>query len=685
MKKILLILTITITALFAVTSCADLDLDSKGIIDETVLLTSDAGVATYFVKQYNELPIEDFLYSGGGPECGYSTCNAKGKHTGNVWETSKYWSGQLSGECFSSHMGGDATSEAFGYWPYDNIREINNFLEKFPQYKENFTEDKFNEYLAEARFLRAYFYFGLVKRYGGVPIITKVQDPTASLAELEVPRDKEYDCWKFIYEDLKFAMEHMSSDKTQVYRANKYAAAALMAKAMLYAASVANYNHTVGIVGEATNLGIMGMSPNFAKEFYQYAYDACKFIQDAGYRLHKGADKTQAYREIFIENLAGTEDIFTKGYDGAQNKADFKTGLTHHWDARALPAGSGLSAQIGTAINPYWDLIDMYEHPAIVDETGKPVRFESLNDFWESDELEPRCRANFLFPGMAEVASGTVIDILAGVYSSFPGTAADACPTPNTENDYTVKYRKIETTVGISRWIGARADGSIMEINESNKSEAAVDYGKVKISGDHGCLRSAAEFSANYGVVIYKHVDYSCDPKTRVYFGSHQPWKVFRYGEIVLNMAEAAYELGLLDNNEALKQEAYDLVNQIRERAGAKKHDFVSNPKDVGSALFGFRIDENLQFIRDERKRELCFENQLNWDERRWRVRDAMYQSWLGKCMMNYKVLDEDKYIFLAESDIFNKRMTYQKRFYYDDIPAGELAKNSKLIHNDGY
>lgn len=684
MKKILNILAgmaLAVTAL----SCAKLDLESKGIIDESVLMSSDAGVATYFVKLYNELPIEDFLYAAAGPECGYATNNAKGKHTGNVWETNKYWSGQLCRECYSSHMVDVAYSEAFGYWPYDDIREVNNFIEKFPSYKSKFTEELYEQYMAEARFLRAFFYFGLVKRYGGVPIITTVQDPTAPLEELEVARDKEYDCWKFIHSDLEYAMEHLSSNKTQVYRANRYAAAALMSKAMLYAASVANYNHTVGINGEATSLGIMGMAQTYAEEFYQYAYDACKVIEEAGYSLHQGADKTKAYREIFIENLAGEEDIFTKAYDRAEMNAEFKTGLTHHWDARILPVGRGLSSQVGTAMNPYWDLISLYEHPAIVDGSGRPVRFDSLSDFWESEELEPRCRANFLFPDMTEPASGTVIDILAGVYSTFPGTAADACPDPNVENEYTIKYRKIEPSVGVSRKIGAKADGTIVENYSDSDASVTNKYGMIKISGDHGCLRSAAEFSASYATVIYKHVDYSCDPQTRVYFGSHQPWKVFRYGEILLNQAEAAYELSLLKNDSALRDEAYELVNRIRERAGAQPHTFAASPTDVGTPLYGFRIDENLQFIRDERRRELCFENQLNWDERRWRVRDAIYQNWTGRCLMDYKVLDEDKYIFLAETDIFNRRITYFKRFYYDDIPGTEIAKNSKLIHNDGY
>ena len=48
--------------------------------------------------------------------------------------------------------------------------------------------------------------------------------------------------------------------------------------------------------------------------------------------------------------------------------------------------------------------------------------------------------------------------------------------------------------------------------------------------------------------------------------------------------------------------------------------------------------------------------------------------------------MDEDKYIFLNEVNALNdRRTTYQKRYYYEDIPSSEIAKNDKLIHNDGY
>ena len=59
---------------------------------------------------------------------------------------------------------------------------------------------------------------------------------------------------------------------------------------------------------------------------------------------------------------------------------------------------------------------------------------------------------------------------------------------------------------------------------------------------------------------------------------------------------------------------------------GARLYTMVSSPADLGTEVYGFPIDENLQFIRDERARELCYENHRLFDLRRWRVADVMFQ-----------------------------------------------------------
>ena len=548
--------------------------------------------------------------------------------------------------------------EGFEYWPYGRIRDINTFLAAIEANKDKYQEEKYKEYLGEGHFLRAYYYFGLAKRYGGVPLIDEVQDPTADIETLQVPRSTEYDTWKHIYEDLKFAMENASSDKSSVHRATRYAAAALMSRAMLYAGRIAKYNQHTGITGPASEAGLMGISAGYAQEFFQYAYDACKFLQDAGYKLHTGANKETAFVEVFTKDET-EEDIFVKAY-GANATTPFNANLYHCYDAMTLPLGEGLSSAVGCALQPSYDLVSLYDMPAITDADGKPVRFNSLDDLWQSDQMEPRAKATVFFSGMTDPVSKQVMDIQAGYYKSYPGTTEDGAPE-NTENEYTNQYR-----------VRAQKAGT-------------VENG-MKVNGKFGYATGVGDEGYSYsGMLIRKYITADASMRTGEFYKSYQPWKVFRYGEILCNWAEAAYELGEISNNESLKQEAFVHVNELRERAGAKHHDMVASPEDVGTELYGFPIDENLQFIRDERQRELAFENQAYWNLRTWRIMDVKFQNYWAHCLMGYYVADEGKYIFLPEVNPFGRRLTFNKRQYYKQLPGYELLRNPNLVRNDGY
>src|SRR5690606_31071075 len=162
----------------------------------------------------------------------------------------------------------------------------------------------------------AYLYFGLAKRYGGVPIVTEVQNPLAGPEILNVSRNTEYDTWKFIHDDLQFAIDNMSDDNKETGRANKYVAAALMSRAMLYAGSVAKYTESLGFKATelATQQGLAGMEPSQANEFFEYAVAAGKLIETGPFSLYnKHADKATNFASLFLD-ASSPETIFVKEY-----------------------------------------------------------------------------------------------------------------------------------------------------------------------------------------------------------------------------------------------------------------------------------------------------------------------------------------------------------------------------------
>lgn len=130
----------------------------------------------------------------------------------------------------------DATNEWFGYrWTYlwKGIGNCNFAIQGITSSTINETLKQ--QLIAEAKFLRAYCYFELVKSFGGVPLVTNVPDPQAVIS---VPRSTKDQCFAQIVKDLSEAAavlpERAALSADQIGRATKGAANAYLAKAYLY-------------------------------------------------------------------------------------------------------------------------------------------------------------------------------------------------------------------------------------------------------------------------------------------------------------------------------------------------------------------------------------------------------------------------------------------------------------------
>lgn len=618
-----LILLIAILG-FAVSSCKDLELEPKGILGEPELFGTAFGVKKYFTGIYAKLPVEDFIYH---VTTGYQPGNK------NQWQAYKNGLDQMSGQTFGWNVA--MRNQGFGYWPYDDIRLVNVFINNFPNYKDKYDAATYNSLMGEAHFLRAFFYQGMAKRYGGVPIITEVQDPlNGTPEELNVSRATEYDTWKFIRDDLQFAMDNMVSS-SESGRANKYVAAALMSRSMLYAGRVAKYTQYLGFGTEAAvQGGFAGIDPSKANEFFQYSFDAGKVVEQGPYSLYTKnyPDKATNFANLFLD-LSSPETIFLKDYDGQT--------YGHCYDALMLP-NPDFSSFVGSEAGPTLNMMQMFDFPALTDEQGKPVRFNNRRDI--KNDMEPRLKGTCYFDG--DVVRGKTFSIQRGIYVKFTGAASDAQFGSNAAPVNAASNRKL-----------------------GNKGEK---YNDVLITGDHGLFSGrGAENNAFMGAFLRKYIDPTLTSAQATVNKSGQPWIVFRLGEIYLNTAEAAYELGK-------RVEALDYVEKIRVRAGCQ----VTRPAldQSMSSAYGYPIEKSLQFIRDERARELYVEHQYWWDIRLWRIADQVLNLYYPHALTCYYVFDEGKYIYLDEINRDNRSITAQKRAAYEPIPQGEINKNTNLL-----
>ncbi|HVG16060.1 MAG TPA: RagB/SusD family nutrient uptake outer membrane protein, partial [Chitinophagaceae bacterium] len=145
--------------LFSVPACKpDLDIAPTNIIKDADIFSSVSGVDAYMARIYSQTPMEDFKWN---PSTGFKSFFNGATAT-------------FTGEAISRDQAGG--TEGFNYWAdaYILIKDCNYFLETLPKYAANFSATQVNNWMGEARFIRAFTYFALGKRYGGVPIVDKV-------------------------------------------------------------------------------------------------------------------------------------------------------------------------------------------------------------------------------------------------------------------------------------------------------------------------------------------------------------------------------------------------------------------------------------------------------------------------------------------------------------------------------
>lgn len=152
-----------------------------------------------------------------------------------------------SDEC----LGGSGTNDGSGYpdlnqfndnWSYNQnlfepdwkntykaLNRINTLICKIDQIQGWSSDADKNSILSEARFLRAFCYFYLVRIFGTCPLLDK---PTSET----VPNATYQDIYALIFSDLKYAAENGSDDASadNYGHANKWAAKALLGRAYLY-------------------------------------------------------------------------------------------------------------------------------------------------------------------------------------------------------------------------------------------------------------------------------------------------------------------------------------------------------------------------------------------------------------------------------------------------------------------
>ena len=139
-------------------------------------------------------------------------------------------------------------------WNYTGITRANYILEN----KDNIDFIGKDHIIAEAKFLRAYYYFELVKYFGDIPLII---DKRIGIEEaLQIPRSPKAEVYAQIEKDFSEAAQVLNPMASQKGRATKGAALAFLGKVYLYQNK---FSEASSIFDEVINSGIYSLIPNY--------------------------------------------------------------------------------------------------------------------------------------------------------------------------------------------------------------------------------------------------------------------------------------------------------------------------------------------------------------------------------------------------------------------------------------
>lgn len=150
---------------------------------------------------------------------------------------------------------------------------------------------------------------------------------------------------------------------------------------------------------------------------------------------------------------------------------------------------------------------------------------------------------------------------------------------------------------------------------------------------------------------------------------SWTPDLVLRYGEVLLNRAEALAQSDFVAN----RSEILNCINALRKRVNLPDKT-VSDMPD---------LEKCMQIIRDERAKELVGEGFRFWDLRRWGIAESVID---GKMMHGVEIVKQGNAYQYKRIDVDggNARI-YQERYNYFSIPLSERTNNKLCTNNPGW
>ena len=193
MKKIIIYLATMLLAAMTFTGCYDLETYPGDKVNEGTFYKTGDHAHQGLMGIYGMLRLNEAY--------GYQFCF---DHLGDIAYGYNYYMMFLA-----TYTDRDGTIQAHWQTFYDGIHRVNTFIRSVKGMRGIITDEQINEYVAEAKFLRAMFYFSLTDLFGGVPYYDESTNVNEEFMNLKQPRSSLEEVRAHILEDLDEAIKYL--------------------------------------------------------------------------------------------------------------------------------------------------------------------------------------------------------------------------------------------------------------------------------------------------------------------------------------------------------------------------------------------------------------------------------------------------------------------------------------------
>lgn len=520
---------------------------------------------------------------------------------------------------------------------FQAIRDCNTFLANIDKTPDIDEMDR-TRWIAEVKFLKAYYHWFLLRMYGPIPIIDKNQPVSAGPEDVKVSRQPVDSCFNYIVNLIDSAAvdlpESISDQIDELGRVTKPIALSIKARILMTEASPL-FNGNPDYANFVDKKGRHLFNTNYDPAKWQKAAAACKEAIDLCHSL--------GFKLYHFQPMINNYHL-----DSAlQTRMDIRAAITDKWNSEEIwGATNSMANNIQRFAQAFLAFIPhatqqraMYAPPIKIAEmfytkNGLPIDQDKSWNYANRFALDTAKQAD-----ADDIAKNYVTADLN--FDREPRYYADVA------FDGGIWYGQGEYDIDNAYHVEGKAGQYSARTQASNYSVTGM-YAKKLVN-----FLNVNQSDGRYQIQTY-------------------PWPIIRLSELYLYYAEALNEAG------GPGAEVYKWIDLVRERAGIPSvedawKNYSTHPAEYTSKD-GFR-----KIIHQEELIEMAFEGERYWDLLRWKEAEKK----MNQPITGWNIEQQDAAAYYQPILLFNQ--TFKKRDYLWPIDENDLIVNHNLVQNPGW